>query len=312
MNPPPSEFPVIHDHDGHIDDLISLAMLALAPNVKLRATTLCPADCYLEAGSLAVEKLLTLLAKTEIEFARGHDEGMNPFPDKYRKDSNHLPSMRLFDGVKETKVKVHPAENASQFLSRTLSGRGKFNIVETGPLTNIADAITQNPKIVSNINHLWVMGGAIQVPGNVEGEAGHDGSAEWNFYNHPIAAQKVISSGIPITLIPLDVTNSFPLERRFVEKLQDQSEFLLSKLAFEGWQIVIRNPENEYCLWDVLTVAVFLEPSLFRMEKRRISISTQGASQGRSVEDPSGFEVTIPQPVHREEVEQFFLKYFRR
>lgn len=55
-----TSLPLIHDHDGHIDDLITLSLLALhAPNLVL--TTLAPADCLLQPSTLATEKLLSYL-----------------------------------------------------------------------------------------------------------------------------------------------------------------------------------------------------------------------------------------------------------
>lgn len=302
--------PVIHDHDGNMDDLIALAMLAADRNVDLRATTLCPADCYPEPTGQAVEKLLTLLGRTNILFAAGDEKGINPFPHAFRKRTNDLPSLPILRDIHEIAVKRSGTETAPQLLARLLSGGELYDLIETGPLTNVADAIALDPEIVHNIHRLWVMGGALRVGGNVE-RPGHDGSAEWNFFNHPKAANEVFSRKVPITLVALDVTNTLPLTQRFLERLKKQAEFPLSRFAREAWGLVLHDRQNPYYLWDVLTVAAYLRPGLFRMEKARVRIIRDGPSQGRSVECSDGHEVDFAASIDREEAEQFFLDAFR-
>jgi purine nucleosidase len=305
-------YPVIHDHDGHIDDLLSLALLATADDCTLAAATLTPADCYLEPGTLAVEKLLTLFPSPSTQFARTEDEGIHPFPHEFRKDSDHLPFLKVFDSVKNPLVRCSKTETAAELLVRLLSGEQKFDIVETGPLTNIADALALDPSIARNINGLWVMGGAVRVQGNVRNEPGHDGSAEWNFYNHPPAAERVLAAGIPFTLVSLDVTNALPVTAEFVDRLKNQIQFPLSQLAYEAWQVILQNPDQEYYMWDILTVAVLLAPELFRFESAKVSILTDGPSAGRSILDPNGYDVRLPVIRDRKTVEDYFLGAFRK
>ncbi len=304
-------FPVIHDHDGHPDDLISLAMLAMAKDRVLAATTLSPADCFLEPATDAVEKLLTLFGAHHVKFARDMNEGTHPFPDQYREDSNHAPHLPIFKDLRKT-VHCSTDQTAPELLVDLLSGSERFDIVETGPLTNIAAALEQTPSIAKNINSLWVMGGAIHVDGNVSTEPSHDGSAEWNFYNHPIAAQRVLASGIPITVVSLDITNHLPVTARFVERLKDQRSFQLSRFTYEAQQIVLKNPHQNYYMWDILTVIGLLQPNLFQFKKECISIVTDGKSAGRSIPDPAGIEVTVPILIEQKAVEDFLLDFLKR
>lgn len=304
--------PVIHDHDGHIDDLISLALLATAPEGKLHATTLSPGDCYLEPSIEAVEKLLTVLNITDIDFTFGTDEGIHPFPHNYRKDSNNLPHVAAFKGVEVINSICRKDITAPEYLAQTLSGEQKFNIVETGPLTNIADAIALNPDIKQNINGLWVMGGAIHVPGNVyEADApGHDGSAEWNFFNHPVAAKAVLDSGIPITLICLDTTNDLLVTPEFVNRLSKNKEHFLSQFSSEAWEIVLANPAQafDYYMWDISTVAALLQPDLFDFKEERIVIHTDGPSAGRTEANPNGHVVRVPKIKSKAAIEDYFVE----
>jgi purine nucleosidase len=75
-----------------------------------------------------------------------------------------------------------------------------------GPLSNLAYAIQHYPAVVDKIQHVWWMGGALKVHGNVY-EPHTDGSAEWNAYWDPAAMGVVWGSSVPLTLVPLDGTN---------------------------------------------------------------------------------------------------------
>jgi len=70
-----------------------------------------------------------------------------------------------------------------------------------GPLTNLALALVREPTIVGNIEQVVTMGGGFFEGGNTTP------AAEFNIYVDPHAAHVVFSSGIPIVLMPLDVTH---------------------------------------------------------------------------------------------------------
>ena len=81
-----------------------------------------------------------------------------------------------------------------------MSSPGEITLVCIGPLTNIAMAIRQEPRIVENVKEVFIMGGAIRHEGNTTM------LSEFNTYVDPHAAHIVFHSGMPITLTPLDVT----------------------------------------------------------------------------------------------------------
>lgn len=79
-------------------------------------------------------------------------------------------------------------------------------------MTNLAAALDLDPEIESRIRQIIWMGGALQVSGNLKMslESGHDGSAEWNAYWDPPAAERVWRTGIRITICPLDTVAVVP------------------------------------------------------------------------------------------------------
>jgi purine nucleosidase len=179
------------------------------------------------------------------------DEGINRFPMGWRDASHLLPRLPIF----ETTTNEHsPCTTAPellvQFLTRDSADNAapQYDIVCTGPLTNLALALDLNPAIARRIARVWVMGGAVHVAGNVDARLvenqampwRHDGSAEWNIFNNPVAAKRVFSAKIPITLVSLDITNHFPLSSSFLVELKQQAQlFTLSRFAYEAWSLVL-------------------------------------------------------------------------
>ena len=92
-------------------------------------------------------------------------------------------------------------------ISVAASLRGELTMFAVGPLTNVAKALLKQPRVASWIKHLYIMGGAIDCPGNTTP------NAEFNIWDDADAAQMVLNSGIPITLVGLDVTNKVLLRR---------------------------------------------------------------------------------------------------
>src|SRR5947199_5794250 len=94
-------------------------------------------------------------------------------------------------------------EHAVAFLIETLrqAEPGTVTLCALGPLTNIAVALVMAPDIAGRIAELVLMGGASHALGNITP------SAEFNIHADPQAAAIVFSSGIPITMVPLEVTH---------------------------------------------------------------------------------------------------------
>jgi purine nucleosidase len=298
---------VIIDHDGGIDDLIAISLLLKSPDVHVRAITICPADSYLEPATRATQLFVDRLGARNIAIAKGHSEGTNPFPSQWRQDAGRVLGITALAGAKPGTNNPIVPEDAAHHLAKLLSGDRDYTILETGPLTNIADALALNPSIKRHIRRIYVMGGAVRVGGNVQAGK-HDGSAEWNIFNQPQAAADVVRSGIPITLIPLDATNKVPLARAFIDRLSAQTS-VASQLATQSWRIAWSQQGTDlYYFWDTLTAAALLDPSVVKTEQLKIRVITTGASQGRTIEDPSGSPIEVALDASREKVEQLFLK----
>jgi purine nucleosidase len=98
-------------------------------------------------------------------------------------------------------------------IERIMAAPGEISLVAVAPLTNLAMAIRREPAIIKAVREVIVMGGALRHVGNTTPQA------EFNVYVDPHAAYIVYHSGMPITLVPLDVTYQCVLTRGDVERL---------------------------------------------------------------------------------------------
>ncbi|CAL0330685.1 unnamed protein product [Lupinus luteus] len=172
--------------------------------------------------------------------------------------------------------------SAQQVLIDKISA-GPITMIITGAHTNFAIFLMSNPHLKKNVKHIYMMGGGVRssnptgcCPENASSsceprQCGDRGNmftdyntnpyAEFNIFGDPFAAYQVIHSGIPVTLVPLDATNTIPITQQFFtafEKSQDTNEaqysFKSLKMARDTWF------DNEfyssYFMWDSFTAGI--------------------------------------------------------
>ena len=272
---------VIHDNDGHVDDLLSSLLLWLSSDIDLQAIIITNGDCYADQSFAALLKMATYLDLEGAEVAYSDSAVPNPFPDNWRKESYIINELPLFAEIALKKLyQQGRSHKAEQVMMDCLNhSRLPLTIVSTGPLTNIAKLFEYNRHLKSKVDQVVIMGGALHCRGNVE-DKDSDGSAEWNIYADSKAAKAVFNLGIPIRMIPLDITNQLPVTKDFLERLEIQSENCkASRLALTLWSLV---KGFDYYFWDTVTAAAVIQPDLFSFKEMRIDVSTQGHSQGKT------------------------------
>lgn len=288
--------PVLLDHDGGFDDFVALLLLAGYENVDLLGVCVTPADALLEAAIPATRKILDLCGRAGVAVAGGRQEGVHRFPFSWRTGVyavNDLPVLNQSDEIKAPLSEL-PGD---EFLVRTIECADEpVTVVTTGPLTTLARALECQPRLEAKIDELVVMGGALEVAGNVR-DAGHDGSAEWNIYWDAPAAKRVWDSPLPIRLFPLDVTNQVPLHPEFRRSFGRQHQWPRSVAAGSIWGMagsweLATTAESYYC-WDTLTVASAFHPGLCTYEEVCCDVVVAGPAEGRTVRTSRGRTVTV-------------------
>ena len=161
---------------------------------------------------------------------------------------------------------------------------GKLQMLTVGPQTNLAVALTKYPDLKDMIAHVTVMGGAV-----------HGGNmclaGEFNMFVDPDAAKIVFNSGIPITMVGLDVTlkTEMPISAYEQTKKIDNKH---AKMALDIFHFMVNRTEmfgDDFegpIMHDALALAVLVNPSLVKTKKVYIDIETEGVlTRGMTVVD---------------------------
>ena len=302
--------PVHLDADMAMDDVSALLYLLQHPAVELRAITVNGvAFAHCDGGVRAALGLLEVARAPEIPVACGRDEaypGGRPAPDAWRKSADALYGAQARNGGRQV-----DARSASQLLTDTITAApGEIVVIALGPLTNLAEAFQTDPALAGLIKQLVIMGGALEAPGNVanETEGISNPYAEWNFFADPVAADIVLASGAPITLVPLDATNDVPFTRSFYQRLQANHStrpavFAYNLMYLNQWWL-----DGGMYWWDTLAAAAALDESLLTLREERVDVVTdEGAETARLIRAENGAPVRLATAADRARFESLFL-----
>ncbi len=304
---------VVFDHDGGLDDYLSLLLLLSYEHIELLGISITPADTLIEGAVSATRKILDLAGRSDVPVAGGTLEGPNPFPFSWRLDCLKVNDLPVLNQSPEIRAPESDLPGQA-FLARTLAAAPEpVTLLMTGPLTNLAWALDHHPEVEAKVREVVFMGGALDVGGNVQ-EPGHDGTAEWNIYWDPPAAKRVFASNVPLTMFPLDVTDRVPVTEEFRRAFGRQYEYPFSAAAgtiwamTSGWELATGRP---YFCWDTLTTS-YLAAELCTFRDVECDVETEGPSQGRTVVTAGGRPVKVAAEADAEGFYEHCLETLRR
>jgi purine nucleosidase len=180
-----------------------------------------------------------------------------------------------------------PLDHAVDFLVREIMAASEpITLVAVARLTNVALPIRREPRLAERLHQVIVMGGAIYVPGNTTA------LAEFNIYVDPHAAHVVLHSGLPLTLVPWDVTSKVLLTQAHVDLLLETSS-LITRLIADATSFYI-DFHREYfgyagcSINDTCAVALAFRPDLAEIEPVYVDVELAGErSMGKTMADVS-------------------------
>lgn len=299
---------LVMGHDGGVDDYLSVMLLMAMAHIQVLGIVVTPADCYIRPAVSATRKILDLMGRSEVPVAASTVRGVNPFPRIFRRDAFSVDHFPILNERPEIKAPLAP-EPGQAFLARLLREAPEpVTCLETGPLTTLAAALDLDPSLEKKIKEIVWMGGALNVPGNIDKiiEGGQDGSAEWNVYWDPIAADRLWRTSIPIIICPLDLTNHVPITSDFVMRLARQRRYPISDLAGLCYALVTH---QDYFAWDVLTTSYIGQPDMFQLREWETAIITEGPSQGRTQIQSGGRKIRALDKV---DLDRFYAYIFQQ
>ncbi|MHA1278691.1 MAG: nucleoside hydrolase [Candidatus Helarchaeota archaeon] len=247
---------IILSTDPGIDD--ALAIIFLCKLNRLDAIWTTYGNNSLQVCTSNAMKVLDLLHRQDIPIIEGVSKS-------FSQNKLNFAPIHGEDGLGNTFL---PFQNKSRFnwkpfefiFSCIERYAHKIIIVSIGPLTNIANLIQKVPKhLLNKIQALIIMGGAIYVPGNVSSYA------EFNIWCDPNAAQLVFHSGLPITLIGLDVTQKTLLTATHIRKIEQKKTPLTDFICnISRYYMRFHLNKGGCFLHDPLAAAYALDPSLIQ------------------------------------------------
>lgn len=308
----PGRAPMILDTDMGVDDWLAALLLLRRPEAELRAITVTGAGlAHLGPGVSHALGLVALTGREGVAVAAGLTRplrGGHAFPDAWRRKVDNLEGLTL----PAPRQAPHGQTAVEVILASSHDAGGKLVLVATGPLTNVAAALQQDASLARRLRTVYIMGGAVDVPGNVHAECPEidNRAAEWNFFVDPHAAAAVLSSGAPVTLVPLDATNRAPVTPELYGRLERERATPWADFAF---QVLTRRLESiragREFFWDPLAAAVALDERFTSAREERLQVVVEeGPECGRT--RPAGVggnKVRVCRGADRSAFEEFFL-----
>ena len=290
---------IIIDTDPGIDDAAAILMALASPELSVEAVTTVFGNGSVDMCTANARRVLLAAGRTDIPVYQGASKPLVRPP-----NANWALHIHGNDALGETGFPL-PGESiqhngtrhaALELVDRVMASPGELTIVALGRLTNVALALSIEPRFAQSVARIVVMGGAVYVPGNVSPVA----SA--NLYEDPESAAIVYSSGAPLTQVGLDVCNKVHISQSQLEQIKgaDTSATRLLAAATPSLQksYVERGllREGDGVRYnDLPAVAFMVDPNLFGCSEMFVEIETHSpTARGQTVAQHTGPDASLP------------------
>lgn len=305
----------IIDTDLGMDDVVAILYMLNISDINVKAITIAGnSEVHCAPGLKNIASMLELTHHENIPIACGSERpllGNHHFPEFVRTSADNF-----FDITKlESNSKI--MSSAETLLEKTLrDAQQPMDILAIAPLTNIAGLITKNPALINKIHRIYIMGGAVNVLGNLEGDdkASKNDAAEWNIYIDPAAADIVFRSGAPLTLVPLDLTNQVPVDENFYQDLKKHQSTPSGQLAFSIYHHFVDRISGHYLyFWDPVTAVIASDSSLVKIKnkKLRIALAPETQSGATVIDEKNGNLVQVCETIDKDKFKKMLLDTVR-
>ncbi|CAK7258932.1 MULTISPECIES: nucleoside hydrolase [unclassified Shinella] len=262
---------IIIDTDPGQDDAAAIMLALGSPELDILGITTVAGNVPLARTSSNARIILEFCSRTDVKVYAGADRPIaRPLV-----TAEHVHGKSGLDGpeLHEPQMPLE-ARHAVDFIIETLRREpaGTVTLCTLGPLTNIATALEKAPDIAGRVRELVMMGGGFFEGGNITP------AAEFNIYVDPEAAAAVFRSGIPIVMMPLDVTHKVLTLKSRVARLREigsrPAKALVEMLDFFERFDVEKYGSDGGPLHDPTVIAYLLKPELFSGRDCNVEIET--------------------------------------
>jgi purine nucleosidase len=274
---------IIIDTDPGQDDAVAILLALASPEVEVMGVVAVAGNVPLPLTQRNARIVCELAGRPDIPVYAGCDAPLH----RRLVTAEHVHGKTGLDGppLPDPRMPLRD-EHGVDWIIRTLRTEpaGTVTLCPLGPLTNIAVAFQRAPDIVGRVAEVVLMGGAYFEVGNITP------AAEFNIYVDPEAAEIVFRSGVPLTVMPLDVTHKALTSRDWVQAMADLGTETGRMVAawtdfFERFDVA-KYGSHGAPLHDPTVIAHLIRPGLFGGRQVNVEIETQSAlTLGMTVAD---------------------------
>lgn len=274
---------IIIDTDPGQDDAVAILLALASPELEVLGITAVAGNVPLVLTERNARIVCEIAGRPDVRVYAGCDRPMQ----RKLVTAEHVHGKSGLDGIElfEPEMALQSG-HAVDFLIDTLrrEAPGTVTLCPLGPLTNIATAFTRAPDIVNRVAEIVLMGGAYFEVGNITP------AAEFNIYVDPEAADIVFRAGVPLVVVPLDVTHKALTSRAWIEGLRAMGTRVGSAVAgltdfFERFDMAKYGSQGAP-LHDACVIGYLLKPGLFTGRHINVTVETTGAfTTGMTVAD---------------------------
>ncbi|MEO0931342.1 MAG: nucleoside hydrolase [Pseudomonadota bacterium] len=264
---------IIIDTDPGQDDAVAILLALASPeDIDVLGITAVAGNVPLDLTQKNARIVCELAGRPDIRVFAGCDAPMT----RKLVTAEHVHGKTGLDGpVMNDPSMPLQDQHGVDFIIATLRDEpsGSVTLCPIGPLTNIATAFERAPDIVERVQEIVLMGGAYFEVGNITP------TAEFNIYVDPEAAKIVFAAGVPLTVMPLDVTHKALTTKPRIDAFRSMHSQVGDMVAawtdfFERFDMEKYGSEGAP-LHDPCTIAYLIEPQLFKGRQINVEIETQ-------------------------------------
>jgi inosine-uridine nucleoside N-ribohydrolase len=273
------------DTDPGVDDFLAIALALNSPEIAVEAFTTTGGNAALRHTHANMLRILEVLDRTTIPVYRGAQRPLSgTFGDAEDVHGAGGLPIKLPAPVLRARER-----SAVRYLAQRVYSGPPVTLIALGPPTNIARLFRDYPGTAEAVERVVLMGGALDVPGNVTPHA------EFNVWSDPEATALVFNSGAPVTMVGSDVCNRV---RAHADKTPEPANAVIQRLTEAQFSA---RPGRYITLYDPLTVLSVVRPEVVKLERLSVSVDvTHDPERGRTRRDPEGAMIDVAVDVDAE------------
>jgi len=265
---------IVMDVDTGIDDALAILYAVGHPNLELLGISCVPGNVALDQVVINTCKVLDAAGVGDIPVAAGARE---PLVEEARREGGGSHGANGLGGIQLPQSSRRPSSlHAVELLNQLImDSPGPVSLVTLGPKTNVALLLSRHPHTAARLDRILFMGGSVTTQ-----------VAEFNVWQDPEAAARVIKSSIPIVMYGLDLFDRLVVEQTHIDRFRSHDHPAI-RLAADllGRRPRQQGPHHDKVglLGDAGALVLLTNPDLFMIEELPVRVELAGVARGRMI-----------------------------